>query len=100
MIASWNPHVAQLRSPAILPDLMRQAGFVVEAVTPVPFCDTMLKPDGLARMMMVLMESYAVENRHVSAEDARAWAEEQEKLARQGRFFFNLDHFVVSARRS
>ncbi|MEQ9039372.1 MAG: hypothetical protein RIE24_13560 [Silicimonas sp.] len=48
---------------------------------------------------MILMEKYAVENGHVAADEARAWAEEQERLAAEGRFFQTLTHFVVSARK-
>lgn len=49
-------------------------------------------------MMLILMQNYAVSNGHVSAEVAEAWVNEQEKLARVGRFFLSLTHFVVSAR--
>ena len=32
---------------------------------------------GLANMMLVLMERYAVSNGHLSEDEARAWVEEQ-----------------------
>ena len=47
-------------------------------VVPLTFVDTSLRPDGIARMMMILMENYAVSSGHVTADEARSWAEEQE----------------------
>ena len=99
MIASWDHHFTQRDVPAILPPIMRDAGFVVDDVTPLTTCDHTLKPDGLATMMMQLMSRYAVDNNHVPAEEAAAWLAEQEALAAEGRFFYALTHFVVSARK-
>lgn len=99
MIASWDHHFTQRNVPAILPSIMRNAGFVVEDVTPMTTCDHRLKPDGLATMMMQLMARYAVDNSLVSAEEVAAWLAEQKALANDGRFFYALTHFVVSARK-
>lgn len=99
MIASWDHHFTQRDVPAILPSIMRDAGFVVEDVTPVTTCDHTLKPDGLATMMMQLMARYAGDNNHVPAEEAAAWLAEQKALATEGPFFYALTHFVVSARK-
>lgn len=100
MCNSWKLHVADPALPAILPGLLRAAGFEVTGVTPLTFSDTTLRPDGLARMMMVLMENHAVSNGHIGTDEARAWAQEQEDLAANGRFFMTLTHFVVSARKA
>ena len=99
MCASWNRHVADPSLPVRLPALLRGAGFEVTGIEPLTFTDTTLRPDGIARMMMILMETYAVSNGHVPADEARAWAEEQEKLASEGRSFMTLTHFVLSARK-
>lgn len=99
MCKSWDRHVADNALPAKLPGLLREAGFEIASVEPLTFVDTTLRPDGIVRMMMILMENYAVSNGHVPADEARAWVEEQEDLAAQGRFFQTLTHFVVSARK-
>lgn len=96
MVAAWDQHLSERCVPAILPGYMRDCGFVVDEIRPVTICDHILKPDGLASMMMRLMERYAVENDHLPSTEARAWAEEQQALARDGRFFFSMTHFVVS----
>ena len=99
MKASWNQHVENPALPVRLPSILNSNGFAVESIVPVTFTDTDLRPDGTARMMMILMENYAVTRKHLSADEARAWAEEQEKLAAEGRFFFTLTHFVIAARK-
>ena len=99
MMASWDQHLSERSVPAILPPILRDTGFTVENLRPVTFCDHVLRPDGIAGMMMRLMERYAVDNGHLSADEARAWSEEQRALAADGRFFFSLTHFVISARK-
>ncbi|MCK7613400.1 methyltransferase domain-containing protein [Roseibium sediminicola] len=99
MIDAWDGHLVERCIPAVLPPLLRAGGFAVDAVLPVPFSATVLNPDGLANMMIHLMEPYVVNKGLVSAEDARAWAEEQQALSDAGRFFFSITHFVISARK-
>ena len=99
MIASWDHHFTDRGVSVALPPLMRDAGFVIEHIQPITICDYTLKPDGLATMMMQLMARYATQNNHVDADEAQAWLDEQESLAEQGRFFYSLTHFVVSARK-
>ena len=98
MVDAWDHHFAERRVPALLPPILKDAGFTVDAVSPVTICDTQLKPDGLANMMIVLMKGFAEAKGLVSTEEADEWAQEQRSLAESGRFFFSLTHFVVSAR--
>lgn len=99
MCQSWNQHVSSTTLPASLPMLLRKAGFGAVSVSPLTFVDTSLRPDGLARMMLILMESYAVSHGHASTAEATAWRKEQERLAAEGRFFMSLTHFVITARK-
>jgi SAM-dependent methyltransferase len=97
MLDAWDHHFVERCIPALLPAILRDTGFQLDGIVPFTLCDHDLKPDGLAIMMMRLMENYAVDNGHVSAPEARAWSDEQKALARVGRFFFSITHFVVSA---
>ena len=99
MLAAWDNHFVERRVPALLPPILRKAGFGVEAVHPITICDHQLKPDGLANMMMILMENYAVSNGYISQQEAGDWAAEQRSLAAEGSFFFSVTHFVVSAKK-
>jgi arsenite methyltransferase len=99
MMSAWDHHLADRSVPAKLPHLMRQAGYEVERISPLVFLDTVLRNDGLAMMLLKLMQAYALQNDLVDEPTARAWADEQQRLAGDGCFFFSLVHFVVSGRR-
>lgn len=95
----WDGHVAERRVPAVLPPFLREAAFAVEATVTLGCTDTILRADGLAHMLLHLIPHYAVGNGLATVEEARAWAEEQRRLASDGRFFFHVAHFTVVARR-
>ncbi len=99
MIDAWDHHFTERRVPALLPRMLRDAGFEMDRIVPETICDHQFRPDGLAAMMIRLMERFAANKELLPPEEARAWAEEQDKLAAQGRFFFSLTHFVVVGRR-
>ena len=99
MVAAWDDHFVERRVPALLPPILRDAGLTVENINSVAINDHVLKPDGLATMMLRLMESYAIQKQLVPEDEARAWRAEQEELASQGRFFFSVTQFAVSARK-
>lgn len=100
MFDAWDGHFVERKVPALLPPILRSSGFAVEDIRPLTICDHRLRPDGLARTMMILMSDFAVRSGAMEAEDAQAWVNEQEALAKAGRFFFSLTHFVVVARKS
>lgn len=99
MMVSWDDHLVERCVPAILPKILQESGFAVDEIRPFTLFDHVLKADGLASMMMRLMERYAVKHGHFSEEEARAWFEEQLALAAEGRFFFSITHFAVCARK-
>lgn len=100
MMKAWDHHLADRCVPAKLPHMMEQAGYVVETIRPLVFLDTVHRQDGLAMMLLTLMQAYALQNGLVDEPTVCAWADEQHRLATERRFFFSLVHFVVSGRRS
>ncbi|MBM1632320.1 methyltransferase domain-containing protein [Sulfitobacter mediterraneus] len=100
MRAAWDHHFVHADLPTKMLPLLKEAGHRVEAVRPFTTADHCLRPGGLARMMMHLMTRYAVENGHVSQDEADDWFAEQEDLARRGHFFFSLSQFVITARKT
>ncbi|MEM8703193.1 MAG: methyltransferase domain-containing protein [Pseudomonadota bacterium] len=97
MLDTWDKHLVERCVPAVLPPVLRDAGYRVDNVTAVPFTSTNLHPDGLANMLIHLMKPYVVRKGPFSLDDADAWAAEQVQLAESGRFFFAITHFVITA---
>lgn len=97
MLAAWDHHYTEARVAALWPSLTRDAGFAAIEVAPFTFCDVTLRPDGIAFMLMHLMSRYASQNGHMKKAEAKAWFDEQVELARQGRFFFSLTYYRMSA---
>jgi SAM-dependent methyltransferase len=100
MMKAWDHHLADRCVPAKLPHLMRRTGYELVSIRPLVFLDTVFRPDGLAMMLLNLMQAYAIQNDLVEESTVRGWADEQRELAAAGRFFFSLVHFVGSGRRS
>ncbi|MBW4707136.1 methyltransferase domain-containing protein [Roseobacter sp. YSTF-M11] len=94
---AWDHHYVEPRVAALWPRLVRNAGFVAVEVKPFTFADVTLRPDGVAFMLLHLMSSYASENGHMSSKETKAWFDEQIDLAQQGRFFFSLTYYQMSA---
>lgn len=99
MLEAWNRHMAVRDLPALLPAELRSCGFEMQQMQPLAFCDTTLRPDGLAAMMIQLIRAFAADTGAVGEDDAAAWVREQQELAQEGRFFMSLTHFVCTARR-
>ena len=98
--AAWDHHYTEARVAALWPRLAREAGFAAIEVEPFTFCDVTLRPDGNAFMLMQLMSRYAAESRYMTEAETTAWFEEQVELANQGRFFFSLTYYRMSAVKS
>jgi len=97
---TWDAHLADRSVPAALPPALRACGFTPEHVQPVTFCDTILRPDGLAVMMIRLMQDFAIQSGETPEAEATAWAEEQHALAAEGRFFMSITHFIWVAHKT
>lgn len=97
VLAAWDHHYTEARVAAQWPKLVQDAGFSAIEVAPFTFCDVTLRPDGIAFMMMHLMSRYAAENDHMTEAETTAWFDEQIDLANQGRFFFSLTYYRMSA---
>lgn len=96
---AWDSHFSDRGVPQKLPALLSDYGFTGISLTPVTFVDHVLRPDGLAMTMLHLIKSFVAQNELLEPSEIENWAREQFDLARDGRFFFSLTHFVVRARR-
>lgn len=100
MMAAWDSHLADRSVPEKLPEKLAAAGFGNIRTIPVTFCDTVMKPDGLARMMLILMVAYVQQNSLLPEAEVMAWQSEQLARAAEGRFFMSLTHYVTVADRA
>ncbi|WP_298922236.1 methyltransferase domain-containing protein [uncultured Roseobacter sp.] len=94
---AWDHHYTEPRVAGLWPRLTQDNGFAAIEVKPFTFCDVTMRPDGLAFMLMHLMSRYAAENGHMPEAETKAWFDEQVELASQGRFFFSLTYYQMSA---
>ncbi|QFS84560.1 Demethylmenaquinone methyltransferase [Roseivivax sp. THAF40] len=99
MLRAWDSHVAHVDLPASLPACMARAGLTVETVRAVPMTDHLLRPDGMAAMLLILMRNHAIRISAMTEEEADAWQAEQQTRAAQDTFFFSLTHFVIVGRK-
>jgi SAM-dependent methyltransferase len=99
MLRLWDRHMVWRCLPAFLPSMLRDAGFEVDSVTPELCQDTTFRPDGLARLMTHLIPAYVRQNALADGDEIDAWVAEQHKMAGEGRFFFAITHYVISASR-
>lgn len=97
VLAAWDHHYTEARVAALWPKLTQDAGFSAIEVDPFTFCDVTLRPDGIAFMLMHLMSRYAAQNGHMTEGETTDWFDEQVELAMQGRFFFSLTYYRMSA---
>lgn len=98
VIAAWDDHLADRCVPERLPALMRDAGFVVEAVAPFTVCDTVIRPDGYGETLLTVAAAFARDRGGLDQNEVAAWQADQRDRDRAGRFFFSLTHVVVTGR--
>jgi SAM-dependent methyltransferase len=99
MLRLWDRHLVERRVPALLPPLLRDAGFAVEVVMPEVCHDSVFRANGLARLMTHLIRAYCRQSELVDKDEVDDWIDEQHRMANEGRFFFAITHYVVAARK-
>ena len=97
MERAWDGHFADRMVPARLPGMLTDAGFRHTDSRDVTFIDTEFRPDGLARMMSILMPAFARSQGSMTEAEIADWEAEQAALAKSGRFFFCLSHIITVA---
>ncbi len=97
MLRIWDSHMVWRRLPAYLPAMLRDAGFTLDAIRPEICQDNDFRSDGLAKLMVQLISAYAVQNELATVAEVDEWKNEQERMAEEGRFFFAITHYVISA---
>ncbi len=97
MIAAYDGHFANGAVPATILGHLSAAGFRHRASIAVEFTDTGPRPDGIARMTQLLMADFARSSGAVPEDEVRAWSDELDRLAAEGRHFFSITHVITVA---
>jgi hypothetical protein len=92
MIAAWDGHLADRVAPETLPRRLSKAGFTDMKSVRLTCSDNLPKPDGIARMM-ILMTGHAKENALLPMTEIDAWRAGQKALAAEGPVLFQPDPF-------
>lgn len=99
VLAAWDRHLACRDLPARLSPALADAGFRPLECRPLPFVDTHFRPDGMARMLSILMPAYIRKTDLLPDALLADWLAEQQDLAARGAFFFSVSHFIWVAER-
>lgn len=97
VLTAWDAHFADGAVPAKLPGLLPDAGFRLRDAIPVTFCDTTRREDGFARMIQSVIAPFVLDQGSLPEDEVRAWSEDLDRRAAEGRSFFCFTHIVTLA---
>ena len=93
----WDEHLAHPVLPRTLGPLLREAGFSVMQCKVIPYLDVEYKPESYSFHMTKTICGFVRGRQGITQEEADAWAEEFQDLARAGAYFFCLNRFLFLA---
>ncbi len=100
VLAAWDEHLAHPSLPRTLAPAMRSAGFEQVKMEAHSFATAELDPDAYGVATIPIVVSFVSGRSGVNADEAAAWAAEQQELGQRGEFFFACMQFCFSGVRS
>lgn len=100
VLDSFAPHVSYPDLPRVLAPAARAVGLTVVQTEALPIMTTRYQPNSYVYGMAHFIRDYATQDGRVSQTDADAWLAEFDELERYGSFFFSLNRYVFSLRKS
>jgi arsenite methyltransferase len=100
VLRTWDAHLTHPALPRTLPTRLRHAGFADVDVTGHSFVSRDADAEGFGGSLVPLIEAFVAGRDGISADDAHAWADEQQRLGADGEFFFCCVQFCFSATRT
>ena len=97
LLRAWETHCADPRLPRTLAPRLRAAGFTVDDVRGHPIINLRLGSDTYSQGIMELLANYVRKRNSAMSAEVDAWAADLRALSEQGRYFFALTRFMVSA---
>jgi arsenite methyltransferase len=96
VLAAWDEHLAHRDLPRRLPQLLREAGFELEARSVVPLLNVGYDPDTYSGGLIPIVAGFVPGRGGVTEDEAAAWAEGLRGLGPD--YFFALSRFMFLAR--
>lgn len=99
ILEAWDHHFVHRDLPRRLSGLLREAGFELAERRALPLLNADYHRDTFSYGLLRVMASFAVGRGAIGEEEATAWIEGFDELARRGDHFFFLSRFVFVARK-
>ena len=93
VLRAWDEHLAHPSLPRTLASRMRSAGFDDITSEGHVFASTDFDPETFGVALTPLIADFVAGRDSITAEDAAAWAEEQEHLGKQREYYFSCTQF-------
>ena len=99
VLRAWEAHFVHPHLPALLPQLLGQAGFAFKSLSVVPMVN--LHPDDTtySGSLIDVVARFVSRKSGISAAVAQAWADDVRGQDLHGRYFFSLSRFLFVAER-
>lgn len=99
VIAAWRSRFHHPQLPVELEHALLDAGFAEVTVDPLALLERRTDGDTYHLGMVAAIAKHAAAQPTVGPDDAAAWLEDVQSMARQGRSFFGLTRYLFTARR-
>jgi arsenite methyltransferase len=99
VLAAWEEHFLDAHLASHLAPVLRDAGFVLEGKSVLPFLNTRFEEATYSSGMARVIRAFVAGRRGITREEAGAWLEELKALDRAGRYFFSLNRYLFVARK-
>jgi arsenite methyltransferase len=96
VLRTWDAHLTHPSLPRTLSSRLRSAGFADVGLTGHAFVSVDADPESFGGSLIPLIERFVAGRNGISADDARAWAQEQRQLSAEGEFFFCCVQFCFT----
>jgi len=100
ILSAWEEHFVHARLPRTLSRQLRDAGFTLRRRDVIPMFNPEYHDNTYGKRALAIIASFVVGRKGVSQDEANAWLAEFSELAKQGRFFFNLNRYLFVADKS
>jgi ubiquinone/menaquinone biosynthesis C-methylase UbiE len=95
VLLAWEEHLSHPRLPRVLPELLRGAGFTLRECSVVPVLNVGYERDTYSANVLEMIGQFVSGRQGVTAEEARAWADDLRGLGPN--YFFSLGRYLFVA---